>query len=312
MDTDIQENRQKRRLLIGVTSLLLVLSAVSLLIPTTSSTHNAPPGEVKQLNASTGESAGYIPTILIVINTHEKNYLTRVQGIRETWMKRVNEKPSMHMFFVGSQGHDRIPNLVHSQCKMGYWEDSCKRGDMTTFAYNYLVTAEGQYYDWVFFADDDVYILPDNLQRMIMSLGPAAVNETKAWGIPACAHEKCVGFCGGGGYFTNRKTLIMIEEGTDRTKYANLRNETDIYDIECGRCGDLVIARVWKDRRNVTLEHYPKGSYTWDFDNKDEGLIESLKTADPLPWLYHYPAKNRQHWMHEQATRLGSNKRIEG
>jgi hypothetical protein len=317
-----QQVRGRRRLLIWITSILLIMAWISLLIPASgiqkapssgndNSSQHGHSMNNHQPKLVTGE-AGVLPTIVFVINTHDKNYLTRVQNIRETWMKRVLAKPSMHMFFVGSQGHERIPNLVHSQCKLGYWEDSCKRGDMQTFAYNFLVTAEGQYFDWVFFGDDDHYILPDNLQRMIMSLGPDAVNETKAWGIPACKHDNCVGFCGGAGYFTNRNTLIMSEERTDRTKFSNFRNETDIYDAECGRCGDLVIAKIWNERRNVTLEHVPKGAYVWDFPNGEDGLLESLKSSDPLPWLYHYPAKNRQHWMQEKVDEFGSNKEFDG
>ena len=252
-------------------------------------------------------SKGNASTILIVINTTFKNYNTRMKDIRNTWMKRVEQKPSMDIMFIGSGGTETIPRLVHSQCKVGYWEDSCKRGDLITFSYDFLRTTPGRVFDWVFFADDDVYIFPDNLQRMIMSLGPDAVHESKVWGIPGCAHDKCSGLCGGGGYFTNRETLFRIEEGVDRSRFENLRNETDLFDIECGRCGDLVIARVIKDRRGIPIVEYPAGSYTWDFADGDVGLIASLKSTSPLPWLYHYPAKGRMEFIHQKGLEFKTN-----
>ena len=249
-------------------------------------------------------------TILLVISTTSKNY-NRVVSIRDTWMKRVVEKSSIDIIFVGDSGPELFPDLIQSACKVGYWEDSCKRGEMFTFSYDYLKSSRGQFIDWVYYADDDVYIFPDNLQRMIMSLGPGAVNESKAWGIPGCAHDKCTGFCGGAGYFTNRDTVVKIEEGVDRTKYTHLSDEAGIFDEGCGRYGDISISSVIREHRGIPLVKYPEGSYAWSFVNGEVGLIASLQNTNPRPWLYHYPSRGRMDFIHQKGIEFHTDLRMD-
>ena len=247
------------------------------------------------------------PSILFVISTTAKNYATRVVAIQNTWLKRVEEKPSMDIMFVGDPDQAEFPHLVRSGCKVGYWEDACKRAEMLTFAYNYLNSPKGEFIDWVYFADDDVYIFPDNLQRMIMSLGSPAVHTSQVWAIPGCASGKCNGICGGGGYFTNRETVAVIQEKRDRNKYPNLSDETSIYDKECGRYGDLALSRVIKDHRGIPIKKYPGGSFTWAFDKGDEGLIASLQSRVLRPWFYHYPARDRMDFIHQKGLEFHTN-----
>jgi hypothetical protein len=253
---------------------------------------------------------GGSPTVLFVINTTESNYSTRVKDIRTTWMKRVLEKDSLEILFLGGPDNKGMEDMVPSQCKVGYWEDSCKKADAITAAYDFLQKPYGKRYDWVFLADDDVYLFPDNIQRMIVSLKSDPLKENKAWGINGCAHQPCVGFCGGGGYLLTRHALIDLEERVDRTQFKALRNETDLFDVECGRCGDLVMTRVMKERRGIEILRYPAGHYVWNFKN-DEGLIDSLKSTDPLPFLYHYPSKGRMEFIHQKGIEFGSNKELE-
>ena len=254
---------------------------------------------------------GKAPTVLIVINTTEKNYSSRLKDIRSTWMKRVEEKNSLEILFLGGPDNQGMEDVIPSQCKVGYWEDSCKKADAITAAYDFLQKPYGQKYDWILLADDDVYLFPDNIQRMILSLKADPLKESKAWGVYGCAHDPCTGFCGGGGYLLTRPALYKMEEQVDRTQFKALRNETDLFDVQCGRCGDLVLTRIMKERRGIEIGSYPLGSYVWNFQNGDVGLIDSLKSTDPLPWLYHYPAKGRMEFIHEKGIELGSNKELD-
>jgi len=257
---------------------------------------------------------GSAPTILFVVNTHEKNHETRVEDIRKTYLPRIHEKSSLDLIFVTSQMTDGNPDMFPSTCPMGYWEDSCKRADMMTIAGGYLRRPGMEVFDWIFFLDDDAFILPDNIQRVIMEGMKQEKNQTAVFGIDGCVHDACRGICGGGGYYMNRETLFHVLHSGDKKLYPSLRDETDFYDEQCGRCGDLTITRAMVDFHGVPLKRYPmNGIYVWDAlgGKTDADYIRSLQMTDPLPWLYHYPARDRfvqfQSWVDE----FGSNKKLE-
>ena len=240
-------------------------------------------------------------TILIIISTTSPNYATRVQSIRDTWMKRVVEKPSMDLLFVGDSGSEVSADMVQSGCKVSYYEAACKNGDLVTSAYDYLKQPRGEFIDWVFFADDDVYVFPDNLQRMVMSLGPEAVHSPEVWALPGCAVGFCIGLCGGAGYLTNRETLFKIEEGVDRGRFQSLRDEASSFADECGHFGDLSIAQVFKQGRGLPLTPFPEGAFPYHFEKGDEDLVASLQSCTIRPWVYHYPSHGRMDFIHEKG-----------
>jgi hypothetical protein len=309
------------RLLVVALASLAFASAFLLLTPFRSTANSLEENEIlRQVDPYTsrffakGEiPKGSSPTVLIVINTIEKYYTTRLMEIRRTWVKRVLEKNSMEIIFMGSTDNKGIPDVFASNCRVAYDEDSCKKSDAITLAYKFITQPYGQKYDWIFLGDDDLYIFPDNLQRVIMLLQENAVNELRAWGIPRCGGDGCRGFCGGGGYLMNRKTLSALVEGVDHSEFHSLRDEIKLFDEKCGRCGDLAISRIMEDRRGISLESYPKsGDYVWNFDNGDEGLIASLNgTSDRIPWLYHYPAKGRMDFVHQKGIEFNSNKPLD-
>jgi hypothetical protein len=257
---------------------------------------------------------GKAPTILFVVNTHEKNYKTRVQDIRETYLPRIHAKSSLDLIFVSSQMTDGSPDMFQTTCPMGYWEDSCKRADMVTLAAGYLRRPGMEIFDWIFFIDDDAFILPDNVQRVIQKGIEKEKNLTAVFGIHGCVHDSCVGICGGGGYYMNRDTLFHVVNTGNKTAFPSLRDETNFYDKPCGRCGDLTITRAISDFHGVPVKPYPaEGIYVWDTKGKttEEAYKNSLKMTDPLPWLYHYPARDRFRQFQEWVDQFGSNNELD-
>jgi hypothetical protein len=253
---------------------------------------------------------GRSPTVLIVINTTTQNYSSRLKDIRNTWMKRIVEKDSLEILFLGGPDNEGMEDVVPCKCKVGYWEDSCKKADAIAAAYEFLQKPYGKRYDWVLLEDDDVYLFPDNIQRMIMSLKSDPLKDKKAWGHYGCALGPCTGYCGGGGYLLTRHALMEMEERVDKSQFQALRNETDLFDLQCGRCGDLVLTRIMKERRGLEILEYPAGHYIWYFGS-DNQLFDSLKSTNPLPFLYHYPSKGRMEFVHQKGIEFGSNKELE-
>ncbi len=251
------------------------------------------------------------PSVLFVINTHERNYATRVKDIRETYLPRIKEKPSTDLIFIGSQMTDGSPDVYQSTCPMGYWEDSCKRADMMTITSGVLRRPEMEKFEWIVFADDDAFLLPDNVQRVIMKGMEKEKNMTAVFAINGCAHKTCGGICGGGGYYMNRETLFSIVNGGNKTEFPSIRDETQLYDKQCGRCGDLTLARAIMDIHGIPVKRYPvEGIYVWDIKGGEEGIINTLKSSDPLPWFYHYPARNKFTQFQKWADEFGSNKKF--
>jgi len=263
------------------------------------------------LRSSQNHTGPKVPNVLVVVNTHERNYGTRVEMIRETWGKRMIEKKSMELMCIGSQYSAGDPEILTSSCTEGYREDSCKRAHINTMVYNFLRTPAGERFNWVQFVDDDVYLLPDNLQRMIQELATTGEGSPIVHAINACIHEACRGICGGGGYLMNRRAVFTVEEGRNRTAFSSLRKEIDQYDEPCGRCGDLAIARIMADR-NITIRSYPHEAFVWKFDESKSpnGLDESLRRTNPPPWLYHYPARGKMEYIFEKSAEYGSNKQL--
>jgi hypothetical protein len=254
------------------------------------------------------------PRVLFVVNTYEGNYASRVGSIRETYLKRIKEKQeNADLIFIGGKTGDGNADLLTSTCVTGYREDSCKRADMFTLTYDYLKRPGKEIFDWVFFFDDDAYVLPDNFQRMLLNAHNADQNLTAVWAIAGCAHVDCGGICGGGGYYMTRDTLFQIVEGVDHANYPDLRAEADVFDVICGRCGDLAIARVIEDIHHIPVLAYPlmNGTYVWDLPNPDGGFEYTLGLSDPLPWLYHYPAKNKFYEMQAVVERINANREID-
>ena len=269
--------------------------------------------ESSSIGTKSRSRKGSSPTVLFVVNTHEKNYKTRVRDIRSTYLPRIHQKSSLDLIFVSSQMTDGSPDMFQTTCPMGYREDSCKRADMVTIAGGYLRRPENSVFDWIFFIDDDAFILPDNVQRVIMEGIKKEKNLTAVFAISGCVHDKCGGICGGGGYYMNRDTLFHVLNSGNKTLFPSIREETDFYDAQCGRCGDLTIARAIVDFHSVPVKPYPTGGiYVWGIDGKntDSDFIRSLRMKNPLPWLYHYPARDRFPQFQKWVDEYGSNKEL--
>jgi len=69
---------------------------------------------------------------------------------------------------------------------------------MMTIALEYLNRPGKEVLDWIYFLDDDAYLLSDNMQRMIQTQIESGANLTALFGVNKGGSEECWGICGGG------------------------------------------------------------------------------------------------------------------
>lgn len=108
------------------------------------------------------------PRILCFVNTHEDYHSTRVQGILDTWGPACDKLLFASSVTDESIGAVRIPNASFTYA--GLWQ---KHRETLRYVYKNYASD----FDWFFKADDDTYVIFENLKQFLGS--PAVQNEHK-------------------------------------------------------------------------------------------------------------------------------------
>jgi hypothetical protein len=258
-------------------------------------------------NLSEARKASAIPQVVIMLQTTPNMFHTRVRQIRETWGARVLEKASMGLHFIVGDTTDGGEDMIKSGCDGGYLSGICRLGFAIQYAYDEKSWSK---YDWFLFADDDVYILPDNLQRMILAMGRDAHLRGHAHCVPGCVTDPCVGFCGGGGVLLSRHAIAQIVLGRDPNRFESLIAELQANEPLCGKYHDVSFGYFLEhNRTNLSMKNYLYTPYVWDFKNSIE-FVQSLKPKEGLAWMYHYPSRGAMYWLDHMSRKLGANKEL--
>ncbi len=205
--------------------------------------------------------------------------------------------------------NNHLGDVIETDCPPGGENDCCKQAEELRIAHEFLQSKEGANFEWVFVADDDVYILPDNLQT-IVSMVNTTDRTGHVWGIPGCVTKNCQGLCGGGGYFFSRDVVDTMLMGTSH-QFGSIRDEFMNFCKHCEDFGDMTFAHILKNRRGgMTLKPFPVTNYNWDMP--EDKIITSLASGKDkqLPWLYHYPSRGRMYKIHDWVRQFGSNHEI--
>ena len=264
------------------------------------------PPEVPAQVRTSSESQS-IPTVAILIQTSPDFFNTRVAQIRDTWGARVHAKKSMSLHFVVGDITDGNPDMIKSGCAQDYLSAVCRLG----FALEKVrEDAYWRRFDWFFFGDDDIYLIPDNLQRMIQTLGPDALRESKAWCLPGCEMNGCVGYCGGGGILMSQFLVSRIVEERDALAFPSLLKELESNEPTCGKFHDVSFGYFLEhNRTNIKMVEYPFFPFAFTFKDSIE-LFESLRNVNGLSWLYHYPSRGAMYWLDYMIKAMGTSKEI--
>jgi hypothetical protein len=227
--------------------------------------------------------------ILILVSTSPASFAKRVTEIRETWLKTV--EPGMEVVFMSNTATDGSSDMVLSQCPTDVCINTCKQSDLVFFAQTFLKSRPVG--SWLLFLDDDVYVVPRNLMRMIRSLPAGAENDIGLWGIPACGSSTCGGMCGGGGYLTNRITLDVLIGGMSPDTF---KGEIMSLCQVCRGYGDISVSQLAKNS-GIPLKYYPSGTLLiWE--RTDEEIRQIVMETENNLWLIHYSSRGSMREIH--------------
>jgi len=177
----------------------------------------------------TGEGAGTglqdQVRVLCWVMTGPQNHQTRAKHVKATWGRRCNK-----LLFMSSKGDPDLP-AVGLHVKEG--RDSL--WDKTKQAYGYLYQNHIQDADWFLKADDDTYIVVENLRYMLQ---PYNSSQPIYFGCKFKPYVKQGYMSGGAGY-------VLSKEAVARFATKGIRDKTGIMcrsdgggaeDVEMGKC----------------------------------------------------------------------------
>ncbi|CAE7241131.1 ZRANB3, partial [Symbiodinium natans] len=157
--------------------------------------------------------------IIYITRAQPRNYGKRLQGQLDTWMDDISREDLLVTSFV-LQPDKKLSERDRQSVMEFNCPDNHALGVCCVEA-NALIQMENRTFDWVFIVDDDVYVVVENLRRVLARLHPRSELQTEAlgYGITGCVTKgRPCGFCGGGGYALSYKAVKVLL-GNDTRKF---------------------------------------------------------------------------------------------
>lgn len=260
-----------------------------------------------QLMADQAETAGRYYTslsankssgpVLYVIHSDSRFYSTRIRWIMDTWAANL---PRDSVVVIGDKTPEDAASaaLVHpTGCQANSHGQGmcCKRAGAVLLAQSIMM--HNPFFKWAMFVDDDVYVRPEAVERLLFDQPPDEAGNGVILGTWGCVTKPCSpGLCGGGGFAADRNSLRHLVAG----KPAVMVHEQM---MSCARCEhnsgsgtDVAIARLF-DARRLERRRLP-GTYPWQLKKACFDL--SLTPRAPSPLLYHYMnSQSKMYFLHK-------------
>ena len=212
--------------------------------------------------------------ILCWVMTYPPNFEKKIPAVKSTWGKRCNK-----LYFMSTEANESlgIIDLNVTEGRNYLW-------GKTKAAFKYIYDNDQEEYDWVLKADDDTYVIIENLRYMLSYYNK---NTPIYFG---CKFKKYVNqgyMSGGGGYVLSREAVKkFVEEAIpDPTKCKF--QPTGAEDVEVGKCLQKVGVFAGDSRDNSGKgRFFPFNPVNHLIDNKHVPLWY---------WEYvYYPTENNR------------------
>lgn len=164
--------------------------------------------------------------VLCWIMTGPKNHEKRARHVRNTWGKRCNI-----LLFMSSTEDKSLPSvaLPVSEGRNNLWKK-------TKEAFKYVYKHYKDQADWFLKADDDTYVIMENLRYMLY---PYKTTDPIYFGCKFKPFVKQGYMSGGAGYVLSREALNrFIEQSLNHTGCS--KKDSGAEDVEIGKCLEAV------------------------------------------------------------------------
>ncbi|XP_057658309.1 glycoprotein-N-acetylgalactosamine 3-beta-galactosyltransferase 1-like isoform X2 [Diorhabda carinulata] len=181
----------------------------------------------KMTDSSLAEALKEKVRILCWVMTGPSNHDTKAKHVKATWGKRCNI-----LLFMSSQADPNLPAipLNVSEGRDNLWAK-------TKAAYRYVYENYFDQADWFMKADDDTYVIVENLRYMLLSVNP---DMPIYYGCRFKPYVKQGYMSGGAGYILSREAVRRFIELGLPNKNKCRQDNNGAEDVEMGKCLESV------------------------------------------------------------------------
>lgn len=184
--------------------------------------------QLHQPHQTEEQEEGPPPRVLCWVMTQPKNYDTKAKAVNATWAPRCDG-----YFFFSSAGAAPTPPSGLPIVAMKLIEDRDNLWDKTQAAFIYIYEHHLKDFDFFLKADDDSYIVVENLRHFLRHTRPT--NPVFA-GRRFRPYTKNGYMSGGGSYVLSRAAVQLLVELAFRTENTFCRKHGGAEDVNMGQC----------------------------------------------------------------------------